>query len=252
MPQETGNRWQLASWLLSLAALVHAELPQAGGPPGEPPGVAGRPVLLELFTSQGCSSCPPADAVLRELARRPDVLALGFHVDYWDALGWADPFASPVFTARQHRYAQRQSWQVYTPQLVIDGRQALIGSRRAVAENGIAAARQARPAAAASIVRDGAAVRCDIGTVDGEAAAGEVWLISFDAERSTFIAAGENAGRRLVYPNVVRSIRKLGDWRNAGLSLREALRPDEQGERLALLVQGREGQVWALAVTPAR
>lgn len=235
----------LIALLISVGSLATGQPASAAAP------AATRPVLLELFTSQGCSSCPPADALLRELAARPEVLALGFHVDYWDYLGWADPFASPQFTARQHRYAQQQSWQVYTPQLVIDGQQALVGSRRAAAEDGIGAARQSQRTAAASIVRDGAAVRFDVGKVDDETAAGEVWLISFDAERSTAIARGENAGRRIVYPNVVRSIRKLGDWKNAALSLRERLQPNEQGERLALVVQDRDGQVWAVAATPA-
>ncbi|WP_428382586.1 DUF1223 domain-containing protein [Nevskia ramosa] len=210
-----------------------------------------RPVLVELFTSQGCSSCPPADAVLRELAGRSDVLALGFHVDYWDYLGWADPFASPQFTARQQGYARRQGWQVYTPQLVIDGDTALVGSRRGAAEDGIDSARKAQRSVPAQIVRDGAGLRLTVGKTEADDAAGEVWLLSFDAERSTDIARGENGGRRIVYPNVVRSLRKLGDWRNEPLDLRETLKPDERGERLALVVQDRLGQVWAVAATGA-
>ena len=249
MQQDNSGARQRAGWLLALTVLT-ALAPSGVIRAGEAATVGSRPVLVELFTSQGCSSCPPADAVLRELGRRPDVLALGFHVDYWDSLGWADPYASPQFTARQQRYAGQHDWQVYTPQLVIDGQRSLVGSRRSAAEDGIVAAGKARRTAVASIVRDGAAVRVDIGKADDGSAAGEVWLISFDAERTTAIARGENAGRRIVYPNVVRSIRRLGDWRNAPLSLQDKLLPDEQGERLALVVQGRDGQVWAVAVTP--
>src|SRR5579872_562411 len=89
-----------------------------------------RPVLLELFTSQSCSSCPPADALLGELAGQPDVLALSFHIDYWNDLGWVDRFSAPAFTARQQAYAQRHGFKVYTPQLVVDGRSDVVGSDR--------------------------------------------------------------------------------------------------------------------------
>src|SRR5579883_2432854 len=89
------------------------------------------PVVVELFTSQGCSSCPPADAFLGELATRPDILALGFHVNYWDSRAWRDPFATPEATARQRAYAQRfDGGQVYTPQMVVDGVREMVGSDR--------------------------------------------------------------------------------------------------------------------------
>lgn len=212
-------------------------------------GAFNRPVLLELFTSQGCSSCPPADAVLRELSTRRDVLALGFHVDYWDALGWVDPFASPAFTARQHAYARQHGFQVYTPQLVVDGATALVGSRRAQAEDEIIAAAARRQAAPATISRDGRMVRAALGKTTEAGAAGEVWLISFDRELATTIRSGENAGKRIIYPNVVRSIRKLADWSNTPLMLDELLAADERGERLALVVQAPAGRVWAVAAT---
>src|ERR1700735_2309357 len=90
-----------------------------------------RPVVVELFTSQGCSSCPPADAVLAELAPRKDVLALGFHVDYWDSLGWKDPLSTPGATGRQNEYAaQFGRHEVFTPQIVIDGQRQAVGSNR--------------------------------------------------------------------------------------------------------------------------
>jgi hypothetical protein len=108
-----------------------------------------RPVVVELFTSQGCSSCPPADALLGELARRGDVLALGFHISYWDGLGWRDPFSSQSSTDRQRAYARLLgTGQVYTPQMVVDGRREMVGSDRAAV---LAALRDARPQAVAPV-----------------------------------------------------------------------------------------------------
>src|ERR1700726_1026943 len=102
-----------------------------------------RPIVVELFTSEGCSSCPPADALLAELAGRPDVLALSFHVDYWDRLGWRDPFSSPDATRRQHGYAELLGLStVYTPQIVVDGRWQAVGSDRADVERALGAAQR--------------------------------------------------------------------------------------------------------------
>src|SRR6516162_11255938 len=100
-----------------------------------------RPIMVELFTSEGCSSCPPADALLTELAGRPDVLALSFHVDYWDRLGWKDPFSSPAATERQQRYAELlRLATVYTPQMVVDGKWQAVGSDHAEVKRALDAA----------------------------------------------------------------------------------------------------------------
>ncbi len=251
MSFSSSRRWfqPLTALLMSAGALSSASA-QAVDPTVKTAAEA-RPVLLELFTSQGCSSCPPADAVLRELSGRSDVLALGFHVDYWDYLGWVDPFASPVFTARQHGYAQRRGFQVYTPQLVIDGQSAMVGSRRGQAEDEILSAARRKLTAPAAISREGQMVKLSLGKTAEAGAIGDIWLISFDRELATTIRGGENGGKRIVYPNVVRSIRKLGDWSNEPLELNEILKADERGERLALVVQERGGRVWAVAATPA-
>jgi len=246
----SSRRWHQGLVALLIATGAAAPASAQAADPIEKADAESRPVLLELFTSQGCSSCPPADAVLRELSGRSDVLALGFHVDYWDYLGWVDPFASPVFTARQHGYARQRGFQVYTPQLVIDGQSAMVGSRRGQAEDEIVSAVRRKQGVPASIVRDGQMVKLRLGKAADAAAVGDVWLISFDRELATTIRSGENGGKRIVYPNVVRSIRKLADWSNEPLELNEILKADERGERLALVVQERGGRVWAVAATP--
>src|SRR5436190_8037368 len=114
-----------------------------------PAGAEPRPAVVELFTSQGCSSCPPADALLGELARRGDVVALGFHISYWDRLGWKDPLSSEASTARQRDYARRfHGGQVYTPQIVVDGTSEMVGSDRDAV---LAALGAARPEAVAPV-----------------------------------------------------------------------------------------------------
>ncbi len=212
-------------------------------------GSAQRPLLLELFTSQGCSSCPPADAVLRELSGREDLLPLAFHVDYWNHLGWVDPFSSAAFSSRQQDYAAVRGSGVYTPQLLIEGKREAVGSNRSAIESGIEAARQDAQGAASSIRRKGGEAIIDIGTVPDTGAAAQVYLLSFDSRDETEIRAGENAGRKLVYTNVVRSLRKLGEWHNQPLHLSASLQPEETGDRLALVVQDPQGTVWAVAST---
>jgi hypothetical protein len=230
-----------------LLLMVAAVLPAANAAVAP----AQRPLLLELFTSQGCSSCPPADAVLRELAAQPDLLPLAFHVDYWNDLGWVDPYSAADFSARQQGYADVHGFSVYTPQLVVDGHADVIGSSRGAVQQAIAAARGQTRSATSSIVRSGGEVSLSVGAIPGATISGTVYLLSFDSSDTTRIERGENAGRTLSYVNVVRSLRRVAEWRNQPLSLTERLQPEERGDRLALLVQDRAGTVWALASTPA-
>ena len=147
--------------------------------PAQARAASARPVVLELFTSQACSSCPPADALLGALqAGSPDVLALSFHVTYWNGLGWTDPFSSPQATARQRAYAAALGTEVFTPQLVIDGRVSAVGSDRQAIQAAITAARNdqaAGPPLALSASGKGLTASVDEGT--GEA---ELLLIGFD------------------------------------------------------------------------
>src|SRR6516164_8016961 len=156
-----------------------------------------RPILVELFTSEGCSSCPPADALLAELGSRPDVLALSFHVDYWDRLGWKDPFSSREATQRQNRYAALLDLAtVYTPQIVVDGRWQAVGSDRADVEHALDLARRDRQEVPITLDLAQGQAQIKLGPGSGAAAA-SVLLIGFDRRHVTAVKRGENAGRTL-------------------------------------------------------
>jgi len=177
--------------------------------------------VVELFTSQGCSSCPPADAHLAELAKRDDVVALSLHVDYWDYLGWKDTFGRAQHTERQYAYAKvRGDGKVYTPQMVVNGHEGLVGSDREAVEEVLA--RSDLPLDV-SISRNGGAL--DIVVQPGEAAPAyhlpevTVRLIVFEPAASVTIERGENAGRTATYRNVVRSIRPIGMWKGERLEI---------------------------------
>jgi len=173
---------------------------------------ADQPVVVELFTSQGCSSCPPADAVLSELAERDDVVALSLHVDYWDYIGWKDPYSSPQMTERQRAYAAEMSLRyVYTPQMVIDGRQDIVGSRRSEVMAAVeASVRQGKPVEIAFEAREGGRVIIPEGRAPDRGAT--IWLAVYDEDHETQVKRGENAGRMLRNAHVVRRMERLGTW----------------------------------------
>ena len=177
-----------------------------------------KPVVVELFTSQGCSSCPPADRILGRLADREDVIALGFHVNYWDRLGWPDPFATEAGTERQYAYSPvlgRRN--VYTPQMVIDGRYDVVGFDAERIKLAIAQAE----ATSASRLAVGLEWR-DPGRLAYSLPAGEgaahVRLVRFARKLDQDIERGENAGRHLSYSNVVREIVEVGQWDGAAMA----------------------------------
>lgn len=203
---------------------------------------ATAPIVVELFTSQGCSSCPPADRVLSGLARRPGVLALSHHIDYWDRLGWKDPYSSPDATRRQRDYARALGLRtIYTPQMVVDGRIDVVGSDTAAVERALA--RPRAPSSTASIPArtiDGVAVR---GTVSGEIP--RLRRIDFQPEApATRVLAGENKGRALAHVNVVRRIGASVAWTGEELSW-----PTEPGLATAVLAEDRDGRILAAAWT---
>jgi hypothetical protein len=213
-------------------------------------GAAERPIVVELFTSEGCSSCPPADAFLAELARRPEVLALSFHVDYWDRLGWKDPFSSAAATARQRRYAQLlRTDTVYTPQIVVDGHWQAVGSDQSAVEQAIDAAGRASAAIPVMLSLDHGRARVVIGSV-ANSIGGSVVLIGFDRRRADAVRGGENAGRTLTYTDVVRGISEIGRFDRNGAALEAPI--GWHADRLAVLIEADDGRILgaAVAATP--
>jgi hypothetical protein len=178
-------------------------------------------VVVELFTSQGCSSCPPADAYMGELASRPGVLALAFHVDYWNYIGWTDPFAAKFATERQRGYAKHLGLRyVYTPQMVVNGAAEGVGSERESITQLIAeAAADKSPHAAVTVARDaGGQVLVHVGAGKTSEPA-TIWLVGFDREHATHVQRGENEGRILKDYQVVRSFKEIGTWDGTAVDL---------------------------------
>jgi len=202
------------------------------------------PVVLELFTSQGCSSCPPADVLLGELGRRPGVVALAWHVDYWNNLGWRDPYARPDWTQRQRRYAELLNDEVYTPALVVNGTRMIVGSDRTAVRAAIDEAHLL--SVDVGLKRSANGLVAQIGSRPDAAV---VSLIVYDATHATSVRAGENFGRTLKETRVVRSqtMLRYGD-RDVALPLRD-IAPDQGA---VLLVQGVDWAVLGVAeVRPA-
>jgi hypothetical protein len=181
-----------------------------------------RPVIVELFTSQGCSSCPPADAFMQDLVKRKDVVALSYSVDYWDYLGWKDTLGSSYNSKRQYDYAKsRGDMDVYTPQMIVDGGAHFVGSNRGAVNAAIAeAANAARPDwIAMEIKADGGEIVVDVPGASG-AADGTVWLMSASPSVSVKIERGENAGSDIAYHNSVRKCEAVGMWKGEAASIR--------------------------------
>ncbi|MCJ2090241.1 DUF1223 domain-containing protein [Methylobacterium sp. E-005] len=207
-----------------------------------PAAAADRPVVVELFTSQSCSSCPPAEALLGRLAHEGgDVLPLAFHVTYWNHLNWRDPYALPAATARQDAYAARFGGPGYTPQAVIDGTVGLVGSDEAALRGAIARARASGPGIPVALARDGDRLVTRVGPGAGAA---RVLLVGFDPSHTTRVLRGENAGRTLEQANVVRAIHDLGRWSGAAATF-AAARPE--GDTAAVLLQAADGRILGAA-----
>ncbi len=218
---------RLSSSLIAVAAAV---LPAGAS-------LQAAPVLLELYTSQGCSSCPPADALMTKLAGLDGVIALALHVDYWDYLGWKDEFARPQHTARQRAYAKAaRSRTIFTPEIVVQGEERMKGhdAPRIIDE----IERQlALPAQAEiSLARDGDDLAVHLEpTVSAEPGPSEVYLVRFIPSEGVQIAGGENAGQEVTYTNIVTDWKTIGHWDGtAPLDLRA----DAPGDGpLAVIVQ---------------
>lgn len=214
--------------------------------------------LVELFTSHGCSSCPPADRLLGELiGSRDDIVALEFHVDYWDDLvyglagSWKDPFSDPRYTQRQVRYEARGlagNNGVYTPQAVVDGRTAVVGAD----ERALVALLAGDPpnATAVRVKQHGAGLR--VAVSGNPAGPAEVWLYRFDVRAVTQIEAGENKGMTLTNHHIVRTMRRLGVWREPGQEYVVEDLALTDGQSCAVVVQRPDqGPVLAAGLCPS-
>lgn len=230
--QRALGRVVLAAWLLAAcSATAPAESPKL--------------TVVELFTSQGCSSCPPADALLGELAQRPDIVALSEHVDYWDYMGWRDPFASPHFTQRQRDYGRTLGVKLlYTPQIVVQGRHQAPGNDRDAVLSMIA---QSAPAAAVDVQAspgDGGGMEIRLGDSSGDlpgAGPATIWLVTYQPRQATDVKRGENRGQQLINHNIVKAFRAVGEWHGkaATVSVEPSARSATDG--CAILVQAGAG-----------
>jgi len=211
--------------------------------------VPSRPLVVELFTAQGCSSCPPADAYLGQLSERPDVVALAFHVDYWDSSGWRDRFELRQAVERQNVYVRNfHRASAFTPQFVIDGRKDAMDTSSIV--QALQAPRDAVPVTLA--VREGQVV-VDVGEKQGERAS-EVVLVAVLRHAVSNVGRGENAGKTLEEFNIVRSIRTLGEWKGAAANYKVSVSslPSDATD-VAVLVQSRgEGPIVGAAAQSLR
>lgn len=196
------------------------------------------PVVVELFTSQGCSSCPPADDFAGKLAGQDDLIVLSFHVNYWDYIGWKDPFATEETTDRQHAYARALGLRhVYTPQMVIDGTTHEVGSDVTAVRRAIQTAESTDPRipVTATVVGEGK-VRVDVPGIERSVDA-EVLMVVFERSHETDVARGENRGRTLVNHNIVQRLVRLGEWNGEAKSFMLSVADVGAGEGCVVLVQ---------------
>ncbi len=206
---------------LALVALLQPAL-------AEPPRA-----VVELFTSQGCSSCPPADELLVEYSRQPDIVALSLPVNYWDYLGWKDTLAHVAFTERQKAYAHsRSDRQVFTPQMIVNGKKSCIGSDRAQIEKAIQYTSKGRKTLPVNVIvnEQGGTVTIQVEeTPETAQREAEVWVLPVLRTQTVPIERGENRGKTITYANVVRGLNRLGEWRGGSARFEMPLETARKG-----------------------
>jgi hypothetical protein len=198
------SRWSGALGVCAIIAVIR-------------PAHADPRAVVELFTSQGCSSCPPADRILGDLAKDPSVIALSLPIDYWDYLGWKDTLADSRFSARQKAYSRaRGDREVYTPQAIVNGSAHVIGSDLSSIESAIGATAKEDGVMSVPVTMNQAGKLLTVSIAasarNSAATHGEVWICSISKEVPILISRGENSGREITYYNVVRNLMKVGDW----------------------------------------
>lgn len=216
-------KYSLLAGLMALAAPLSAQ---------------DTPVVVELYTSQGCSSCPPADQILHELADRDDVIALALHVDYWDYIGWKDPFGDPAHAERQRAYAAagyRRS--IYTPEMIVQGQTDIVGAKPMALAKAIAEHARQAPKVAVTLSRDGDALKITaerLAQVQGDMT---VHMLRYQPRQTTHIKRGENAGKTVEYANIVEGWTVLGHW--DGQKALDLVAQVEGDNPSVVIIQGR-------------
>ena len=206
-----------------------------------------NPVVVELYTSQGCSSCPPADAILHELADREDVIALALHVDYWDYIGWKDPFGNPDHAVRQRAYAtagQRRT--IYTPEMVVNGQTDIVGAKAMALAGAIMEHAKETPKVKLELKRSGDNLSIAAEKLQSVKSPMTVHMMRYTPRQVTKIKRGENAGKTIEYANVVEDWQVLGAWDgNSPLALQVAV----SGENPAVVIiqSAKTGPILAAA-----
>jgi hypothetical protein len=203
MANSSISRWSSALGVCAIVAIIR-------------PAHADPRAVVELFTSQGCSSCPPADEIIGELAKDPNVIALSMPIEYWDYLGWKDTLADSRFSARQKAYSQmRGDRDVYTPQVIVNGSAKVVGSDRAGIDSAIQHTQKAAGVMSVPVTMTLSGKHINVSVAASNAptsSQGEVWICSVSKAVPISIGRGENRGRQVTYYNVVRNILKVGDW----------------------------------------
>lgn len=209
-------------------------VPEAQAQQSVSAATADTPIVVELYQSQGCSSCPPANAAVNAVADQPGIIALSFAVTYWDRLGWKDVFADKSYTQRQYDYAHALgNPNVYTPQIVINGKTALTGIRKGELSTALRSAKPIADGPKVEILPDAVRIGAGTGTAN-------IWLVSYDPRiQNVAIRSGENSGRTLPHKNIVRSLTKLGVWSGSSTRLKRPM-TSQKGLKNVVLVQ-RQG-----------
>lgn len=228
---------KLARYGSLLSALTISSFALADSPSAPRNGIN---AVIELFTSQGCSSCPPADRLLSTMARDPALVALTFPIDYWDFIGWKDTLASPAFTARQNAYADKLGGRAYTPEAIVDGLYDAVGSDKTAIDHAIKVGKASAETLSVPMqLREANGIlQIDIG--GGRNTSAGVYVLRVVQSSTVLISRGENSGRSVTYTDVVRAIHKIGEWDGKPESLKlTELKSDGEGY-VVLVQQGSE------------
>jgi len=221
----------MAKFLVSCAVAVLGWVPVASA--------QSSVVVVELYTSQGCSSCPAADAILSDIAKQKNIIALGLHVDYWDYLGWKDKLAKPAFTKRQATYnaTMKSRYRLVTPQMFFQGRDYMAGAKRRKALDYIKMLGEMPEGAKLTISRSGDGLKISLAPKNGASKAADLYVVRFTPVLDVTIKAGENAGKTIRYTNTVTSWETIARWN--GRDRIDLTRDVKGGQELAVIVQAK-------------